>query len=332
MGRLLESSVERRLQSFRRDLTLDLFTRHGSFWERVDEVRRRWHIEVVARVPPAPDLDHAHLPPLLNGEDRGARAVREHPDFIRWSVLLGQLHAEFVPETHHVVGASFRSEDVWDGFLSGCLLYDPPAGDLLAYADAPVAAYGDFLNALAPWEEADADAPQMFGAPIRYLYDTDELLDWEEQRRARLVDALHALLEPRGFDVWEFVYNFDFQTATGPSLKLLGATMPAKGGPMPKPFIEVGPATTEEDVRGAFRILAARFGGKRPQAIRPQRDRLTAVQCAIWHDEEGWSQERIAARFGWTVQRPPGMTPRCETARQYVNEGRDILLQRKVAA
>jgi len=314
----------------RRDLTLDLFTRHGPFWYRVDTVRRYWNIDPQERVPPQPDRDRPHLPPRIHGQDRTARAIREDPDFIRWSMLLEQLHKEVVPETHRVAGATFRSEDFWDGFLSGCLLYDPPADDLLGYADAPVAAYGDFLNVLAPWEDADADAPQMIGAPITYLYDTDDLLAHEEQRRTQLLDALHDALEPKGFDVWEFANALEYRADAELKLKLLGATVPSKPSLRPKPYIEVGPATTEEDVRGAFRILSAAFGD-RPRAIRPPRDRLTAVQCAVWHDA-GWTQVKIGERFGWKVQRDPGMSPRCETARNYINEGKDILLQRKSAA
>jgi hypothetical protein len=60
------------------------------------------------------------------------------------------------------------------------------------------------------------------------------------------------------------------------------------------------------------------------KATKSPRDLLVCIQCAIWYDLDGWSHERIAARFGWTVQHPPGQTPRSETVRQHVAAGRDF--------
>ena len=195
MGQRLESSAERRLQTFRQSLAVDLFTRHDPFWDRVDEVRRGWLLEVVSRVPPALDIDHAHLPPLFYEEVWGTRAVPEHPDFIRRSILLGQLRAEFVPETHHVDGASFRSEDVCHGFLSGCLLYDPPAGDLLAYADAPVAAYGDFFNRISHHEHVDP--PDVWSARLAAVgLDVTEHAYYFSPSAHRVFDVAHYIGVP----------------------------------------------------------------------------------------------------------------------------------------
>ena len=39
MARLFESSAERRLQAFRCELTLELFTQNGPFWQEVEWLR-----------------------------------------------------------------------------------------------------------------------------------------------------------------------------------------------------------------------------------------------------------------------------------------------------
>jgi len=64
MGPKLESSAERRLEAFRHGLTLDLFTRHGPFWDRVAPIRAEWGIEPVARIPPSPHPRRVHLPAI----------------------------------------------------------------------------------------------------------------------------------------------------------------------------------------------------------------------------------------------------------------------------
>lgn len=217
----------------------------------------------------------------------------------------------------------FHSADFWDGFLSGCLVYDPPPDNLLGFADHPIATYGDYLEVLNPWADGSANAPQMLAPPIAFLHDAEDMVARERQRHQQLLEALHRRLEPSGIDVWELIYHIEYwdrPDEEGPNQL-----------PGPKPYIDVQPHTTEADVRNAFKLMAAALP-TRPRPIKPRRDRLTAVQCAVWYDDLNWSHEVIADRFGWAIQYPPGMKPRSETARQHITEGRNILRQRKNAA
>ncbi len=323
MGRLLESSAERRLQAFRRELTLDLYTRHGAFWEMVSRSRELWGIEPEARIPPIPQVVRVHLPSHLLRRSRPDWPIEAEESFIRWQVQLEHVHHAIIPPEHRVEGVHFDSADFWDGFLSACLIYDPPADDLLGFADHPVATYGEYLNILDPSADPGDDAPQMLAPPVRFLYDMDELLDWVQDRYERLIAALHKRLEPRGIDVQEMVYDLEYFDASIPGNP--------DDEPTARPYIQVAAHTTEADVRNAYKLLVA-HQPQRPRAIKPRRDPLTAVQCAIWYDDLGWSHVEIADRFGWTVQTPAGSKPKSETARQHIADGRKLLRQRKVAA
>lgn len=322
MGQVLKSSAEGRLLLFRRDLTLDLFTRTGPFWDVVGGIRPRWGIAAEARIPPAPRISGVHLPADLLTGARPDWPPEAEERFIRWKVLLQQVHDAVVPPDLRVEDVHFDSIDFWDSFLSACLVYDPPVHDLLGFADHPAATYDAFRSV--PLSAADPDAaPQMLAPPFKRLYDSGLLAAWERERHERLIGALHDRLGRRGIDVWEMVYDLEYFDAS--------IEGDPKDAPEPQRYIEVTEHTTGADVRNAFTLLAADLP-QRPRAARPPRDLLTAVQCAIWYDELGWSHKEIADRFGWATQSPPGSKVKSETARQHIADGRDIVRQRKVAA
>ena len=157
MVRILESSMERHLETFRRDLTLDLFTRHGSIWALVSRARRRWEIEPEARIPPAPEFKHVHLPKFLLNTSRPEWPIEAEEDYIRWMVYLERMHHELIPPDLRVEDVRFDSADFWDGFLSACILYDPPPDDLLGFADHPITSYGMFRSSQNSTTEAGDD-------------------------------------------------------------------------------------------------------------------------------------------------------------------------------
>jgi hypothetical protein len=242
MGKLLESSAERRLQAFRRELTLDLFIRNGWYW-KVAESRKLLGLAVEARMPPDLDPNGVHLPHGLESSDPSL-----HDEQAAWLAFLKSLHDAVVPREHRVDGPYSSSLEFWMGFLSACVLFDPPPDDLLRFADHGVAAYGDFVNPLNPW--GDDDAPQMLAPPIRLLPDPEALLTAERNRYENIIDELHRRLAPRGIDVREMVYDFefwylfDYEIDDDPELRR-------------SPYIAVDAFTTEEDVRNAFKLIAA---------------------------------------------------------------------------
>jgi hypothetical protein len=322
MGKLLGSSAERRLQAFRRDLTLDLFTRHGLFWVEVCWLRDLRGITAESRLPPTLHPGKVHRPPTLKATNWEWRPEQRQA-LAEWMVLLHVLHDAVVPPEHRVETPHASSLEFWMGFLSACLLYDPPASNLLGFADHGVAAYGDFVNPLTPWAD-ERGALGMLAPPIRFLPDPDALLAAHHRRHERFVDELHRRLTPDGIDVRGLADEIGYWVTDDANPTDDLATLP-------RPYIAVDPQTTEEDVRNAFKLMAAAQPERR-RPVRPRRDRLVCLQCAIWYDEGGWSQERIAAHFGWKVQFPAQAKPRSETARLYIAEGRQLLHQRRIAA
>jgi hypothetical protein len=322
MGRVLASSAERRLQAFRHELTLDLFTRSGPFWTEIAKLRQTrgivaepWRLRVELHTMPV------HLPPDVPPKTPFAWEPEDRAPYVRWLRQLDELHDRVIPHDQRVAGIRFRSHDYWRDFLSACAVYDPPSDDLLGFADH--VAEGDLPtyveavdDAYADWADEEGREPlEMLAPPIRLFADPDALIQAERERHARILDELHDRLAPQGIDLRELASHVEFwyedDWEDGPRY----ARTPA---------IVVEPATTEEDVRHAFRMLAA-VQPERARPSKPTRDRLTAAQCAVWYDRHGWSQERIAQCFRWAVQYPPGVKPRSETARQYISEGRTIL-------
>ncbi len=326
MGKLLESSAERRLQTFRRELTLGLFTRHGPFWEEVGWIRTLRNIVAEARMPSPLDPGKVHFPLDVKARD-WAWQPEQRQAAAEWMVLLHVLHDAVIPPEHRVETPFSSSLEFWMGFLSACVLFDPPPDDLLRFADHGVAAYGDFLNPLNPWADEDG-APQMLAAPIRFVADAEAVLAAQRRSHERVIDALHCRLAPLGIDVRELAYHLEYWQ--GPDDEN-DENDEDDSATRLRPYIAVDTRTTEDDVRNAFKLMAEALP-ERPRATKPRRDRLTCLQCAIWYDEDGWSHERIAKRFGWKVQYPAHAKPRSETARQYIAEGRLLLAQRRDAA
>jgi hypothetical protein len=81
------------------------------------------------------------------------------------------------------------------------------------------------------------------------------------------------------------------------------------------PVIVVEPWYGEDDVRNAFRMISD-AQTERPRRGRPGRDQLQAVQCAIFADRYGWTEDQVSKRYGWKSY---------GTAGKYIREGRRIL-------
>jgi hypothetical protein len=323
--------MERRLQLFRQQLVVDLFTQSGSFWERVHWIRQYAGIQAETCMPPAIDPDYMHFPARLKSED-GNWIPGNRLQVREWQALLHALHEAVVPDDLKVVTRYANSLDFWMGFLSACVVYDPPAEHLLEFADHGVAAYGDFINPFNPWADADDDGPLMLASPIRFLPDPEQLIADERYRQEWILQriqetiAQRPLIRTEELDLLEMASHFEFIFEGTEKLRRR-----ARMSSGMRPYIDVTAQTTETDVRNAFRLMAAHQPA-RPQPSRPKRNPLHCLQCAVWYDDCGWSHERIAKVFGWAVQRPAGAKPRSETARLHIQEGRLLLRQRKLAA
>ncbi len=252
---------------------------------------------------------------------------RMEPDELLWRVWwfkdLWRLHDELIPEScrHHGPCPAVA----WATFFSGCLVYDPPRSQLLAFADGfPVIA--DYPEALLdpglddPTE--DEAAVLMAHAPLVRLRDERALQNAMTAYNEAVFSLLCAAVAPSGIDLRrlrervvadhpKLTERFREQLRAAPRRRYIDADRDG---------------VTEEDVRAAAKLLWA--GRKSHPAGRLPRDLLVCVQCAIWRDEDNWSLAQMADRFGWKTQEPNYADRgevRCETARQHIREGRDIL-------
>lgn len=332
MGQRLASSKERRLQTFRRELVVDLVTRHGLFWERVGWIRSLQRIKAEPRMPPPLNPGRVHLPSWLV-PDLGHWRPEQRQPLQEWMVLLNVLHDAVVPDDLRIETPYSYSLDFWMGFLSACVVFDPPPDNLLGFAEHGVAAYGDFVNPFNPWD--DSGGPQMLAAPISFLPDPEQLIAEEQERHSWIIGRLQEALDARAIirrgeiNLSEMASHFEFlYQSVQEEARRQRNEMPS---PPVRPYITVDAHTTENDVRNAYKLMVANQP-KRPRPARPRRDPLLCLQCAVWYDQCEWSQERIAQTMGWTIQYPAGAKPRSETARQHIADGRLLLNQRNVAA
>ncbi len=81
------------------------------------------------------------------------------------------------------------------------------------------------------------------------------------------------------------------------------------------------------DVLQTIRLYALTL----PQgAGRPARDETQAIQCAIWHDDEGLTHKEIAERLGWHLSLDEHLTPRRSSrVKAHIDLGRKLRGQKK---
>lgn len=326
MESVLPSSSSRRLGELRRDLTLQLFLQFGSFYDAVRTLREKWGIVAEAQLPPPIGpriyLPSDHPPNVAVGQE-GYEAWSDYAHKF-WGDLRS-LHDHVVPECYRYAGLEY-SRSGWEKFLAACLCYDPPEVDLLPFVECG----GRYLQGIIdPRKEhmfaGRDDAPYMEAPPVKYLQDARAV---EEDRDLFWVRVLNEIadrhLVPLGLDLGMMLNDVLRNT---PELWQESAERRKQNPAIP--YIAVGEQTTHDDVANAFKMIAHELPA-RPAAQRPGRDRLTAVQCAIWHDRHQWSHVRIAEHFGWTISLDDYGNPRrSEAARMHVQLGRMILRHEK---
>ena len=323
-NRQLSSDAELQLQRYKRGLVLDLFLRCGSFWNAVLGVRSRWNITAVRRLPP-PLPEDGHLAPGIGPNPPPPKMKPKEAQewtecFNRWIADLQRfIYRPLVPDRYH--GLEWWSS--WSNFLSACVLYDPPETDLLAFA-----AYDD-PKPQTPhghrWLQGTVDEqfPRMVAPPIKFIWHDDPfaLQRAEKWYWAWIIAKVgEQYLEPLGLDTQTVI---DEILANHPWIREGYEEMTKVE---PHRYITVEEHTTEEDIRRAFRMLAATHES-RPPANRPPRDELLAVQCAILYDRHNhtdssdrrrrkWTHERLSKQFGLKSSR---------AAKEYVAAGREML-------
>lgn len=297
--RSLSSSAERRLQELRHRLVLELYMQRGDFWQRVSAIRTRWEVRAIVAVPPTltegPHLP-ASCPPRPSWEEIQENlmspAEQAWEEFVeRWRAELVQLHDAAIPgDCRYYFGP-----EPWDVFLSTCLLFDPPVPGLENYADA---AAGPTYLIAHPGRQRRGPHYVMQQPPIAYLRDARLAEEATEDLYLGVIKHLiEKYLEPEGHDPERVLHNVLFGASEARERQEERANAFSDEKNPVRPYITVGPRTTEDDVRNAFRMI--RTEQEEPAKVgSPQRNLLLNVECALLK-EDGWTYEAIARRYGW---------------------------------
>ncbi|MDP9363882.1 MAG: hypothetical protein M3Q10_06595 [Chloroflexota bacterium] len=323
MANLPGPSLARRAADHRREVVIALVVRRGPTWDAIKAVREQWRIEPVSAVPPELARGNYHGPPYGVG---AGSALQEMSHLLDWHRCLKNLFVVVVPSDiqlgfaplapehfpYRMVDPSWearlRSGNPWLTFLSGCVLYDPPDTELERFADHSPFPIGG-LGALPIVEVRD---------PIRAV----------EIERARCQHILDGLMEGIGVR---------FGDDVGDEVERLRAHLEVEVAPTvealhkentPRRYVDpLAPeADTIEDAERAIRALRPPLPHERRRR-RPPRDRLRAVQCAIFRHTYGMTWSELARRYGWDTKPAKGRDreDRCDAAMDHARLGREVL-------
>jgi hypothetical protein len=299
----LRSDAERQLVAIKRGLIEQLYLQRGLFWEAIRDMRSRWGVVAVANVPTGVG---APGPP-----ECAPKAPEEGGDPQEWEAFVGRWNTDLMSIRDRIVPRYSRKGIDWWNFLNACVLYDPPGTELREFAKRGGIVFGSGVpNRLGEHSRL----PIMAQPPIELHADPKEVEALETWRWVRLVGELQErYLKPLGLDVWKMLDDIEKHPPPGfveeysRKLDQLDDNCQI--------YIEVGEHTTKEDIEKASRI-ACTVHKNRPSRSRPKRDRLTCIECAVLKDEHGWSDEKLAGRYGW--EQP-------STVGKHVRAGRAII-------
>jgi hypothetical protein len=298
---------------FKNGLVAELFTQNGPFWESVRDVRTRWRIKPEKQLPPGGfGVSSTIMPKASPGGETGLDL------FDRWRKELKVIEDKVVP-------VRFRDSAEWEGFISACVLCDPPKDKLFEFAT-----HGDPripCSRLEHYEESKL--PLKAAAPIRLLPDEsdfEEVYLWLVDQLLEELGARH--LQALGLDVEALVRDIFDNT------DLNNEFWRRKQAVARREYIEIGDHVSKEDVGRAFdkALYMRRLQGETPhEGGAPERDLLLALHIAILHDDLNENDPTDKRRKRWTLQRlaeEHGLGS-AGTARNYLHQGRQLRSKRK---
>jgi hypothetical protein len=297
----LPSSSENRIADCVQELVIALVKQSGNTWSEICEVRCRWGIAATTEVPPRMATSSVYTPAgSPENVPVGEEGFDEWSEFIgRWGSELDALHDKIIPEDCHY-GHIYESLHAWCQFLSACILYDPPDDKLDEYASRRLI-YRTGLRG-SPYD--------MTAAPIRHLRDHNAAENaWVAVLNRFVNNLIQRQKQEPEKDIEELIRD-TFRSRD--HLVPLGEYLDNNPA---IPFIEVQPWHREDDIRNAFRMIRE-TQEERPRRGRRNRDQLQAVQCAIFADRYGWTEDQVSKHFGWENYGKAG---------KYIREGRRIL-------
>ncbi len=285
---------------------LQLYFKHGEFWQAVEKARGRLGREgkvgtvhhggkYLSAVLAKNDLDWSEL-----GNETRASVFEE----------MAKLYRLTVPHT-------LRDEILqreWADFLVLCILYDPPTDELVEFAE-----YGGPTWVFSGGKRDVEEQKRGAAPPVRVVRDPFETEIQRLVQISKVLDEIEkAHPEIRAWDLIE-------------EKGLLEQFRVEMEGIPRRLHIEVGEDTTAKDVTDAYRAIR-RIQGEQNRGGASVRDPLIAVQCAVLYDQHNppdpsdrrrrpWTYKKLAERFGLRSGR---------AAKSHVELGREIFGKKRV--
>ncbi len=296
-----DSGRAKRVARQKREFVLQLFLRQGRFWDAVKEARGRCGFEGKVGMPPGgQDLQVVFAMENLDWSPLGEK-VRK--GVLEEVIKLGQM----IPDT---LQDEFLQRE-WGDFLTACVIFDPPSGKLIEFAEYG----GPTWISSSQAEVGEKPQRKHAAAPIRVVRDPHETEIKRVVHLVKLVDEIDKA-HPE-ITAWDFVEE-----------KGLFSQFRSAMEEIPRRFyIEVQEDTTEEDVKGAYRVLRDIQKGVNERGGASTRDPLVAVQCAVLYDHHNERDPQDTRRKKWTYKKLAkefGL-PSAQSAEAHVSLGRKLL-------
>ncbi len=199
--------------------------------------------------------------------------------------------------------------DEWGDFLASCIVFDPPAENLIEFAEYGGPTRVGSPGAAAPLIKIETDPFDTMIARIVFMMEVIDAIGGE-------IDKRHPEIEVKNI-IKGILNDEDFARPLHSRLEKI-----------PKRYyIDVREDTSLKDVEHGYRAIKELHDEQEDGSGAPARDALLAVQCAVLHDQfnepeqadkrrRKWTYDRLAGRFGLKSGR---------AAKAHIREGRKLL-------
>jgi len=301
----------------RRELTADLYLRRDPFWRAIKCVRHSFIVFPTTEVPSSESLTnlswYPRLPVPAPGTlpflDDGTSTLPPYSSewyaeianafLFSWQWTLVTLAVEFAePDSRD--GLSSSSD--WHSFLVQCIYHDPPPEQLLQFSD---------LSSSSPGEQGESITPR--------VYLGHDVVRFVDHVASSVLSDVASRLSAAGV-------AFDLETELDRVRSVARTNLAFFESVHGRTAIQVNSTTTERQVLNAFRTIHATHPGRTQQKQgRPSRDTLRCLQAAVWADDFDLTEAQIGQRMGLNLTLDEwGYARRCQAARGYIAEGRDL--------
>lgn len=326
-GQVMPDQIsERRLQTFKNGLTLQLFLQRGPFWDAVRELRQRWQIDASPRIPMNASGKYFQLPGAQFQKPTKPDSELADPRLKPWLADLRALHNRVIPLEYEPTRTKHSSFVFWLPFLNQCVLFDPPPLMLRAFASAPTSMGIEHSVGSRSLFDRSTYSAMATNSPMVKWTDPEEILATE---RAFWRQVLHELaqryLEPHGVELESALQEIWRETSLVQQHNETLNQLPRYN------LIMVSTETTQDEVIRSFQTIAA-TRSSHSKGGRPAIDDLTAVECAN-RKQAGWTNRQISEHYGFPLRSDSyDRRRRSNVAAAHIKRGEAILNGREYSS